>query len=368
VQVTPTSRRGHYQLTPAGYVGTIVGPRCRLILLPKIPLQGLLSLFSSSCPPLVEDGADPGNELLDFLATRLAHLLAERAAVGLHRGYREHAERVPFLRGRLDVPAHLRDGDLHKDRLPCHFEEVTADVPCNQVPKATAERLLRCPLLGEEVRALLEGALRAYGTIGPIPLNSDTFASLGIDRLTEGYRRLLDLCRLLAEGLTEGGADGPRECPVFLLDLERIFERYVTTGIEQAFAGSNRHAVEAQPLVVASRPVPGQPELQVRPDVLVRRGGRPVLVVDAKWKVLAESALVTEDVYQVLSYCTILGVRRAVLVYPGRRNRACRYTLARAPVHVEIRTLCVTGTREACVRALRRLGKALRHVRPVNEW
>ena len=62
-----------------------------------------------------------------------------------------------------------------------------------------------------------------------------------------------------------------------------------------------------------------RPALEMRPDVTVYRDGRPTLVVDAKWKRPA-GAPSPADLYQMLAYCTALGVGRAVLVYPGRRD------------------------------------------------
>jgi predicted component of viral defense system (DUF524 family) len=105
--------------------------------------------------------------------------------------------------------------------------------------------------------------------------------------------------------------------------------------------------------------VPGQPDVQMRPDVLILRGEQPRLVVDAKWKRLTKGPLVTADVYQMLAYCAGLGVDRAVLVYPGRRDRCWEYTLARTPVRIEVRTLRVVGDRDACCRSLNRLGDRL---------
>jgi len=87
---------------------------------------------------------------------------------------------------------------------------------------------------------------------------------------------------------------------------------------------------------------------------------RAKVVVDAKWKDLAGSPLLTHDIYQVLAYCTALGVGRGVLVYPGRRSRAWDYEMMGTPIRLTVCTVRVVGDREACTRSLRRLGRALR--------
>jgi 5-methylcytosine-specific restriction enzyme subunit McrC len=363
IELAPTGRRGRYRLTPTGHVGTIVGPSCRFVIRPKLPIRNLFYLLDRiGSVPLVEDhtAAVPGTEVLDFLAGQLAQLLAERAAAGLHRAYAGRADQGPFLLGKLDLAAQLRDPNGRKDQFHCQYEDFTADVPCNQIPKATAERVLGSPLLGEEARAALRRALSGFAGISTIPLDPDSYAAAAPDRLTEAYRPLLDLCRLLAEGLTAGPAAGRTACPAFLLDMERVFECYVTQGVRRAFPPGGRYDVAVQPLFVANQPLIGQPDISMRPDIVVHRTGQPVLVVDAKWKSLIGSPLVTEDLYQVLAYGAALKVRRALLVYPGRRDRSWTYSLARVPVRVEIRTLRVTGSREDCTRSLGKLGRAVR--------
>ena len=361
VELLPTRHRGRYRLTPTGHVGTIVAPHSRLVIRPKVPVENLFHLLDPTAPlPTVADSAavEPGTEALDFLAGRLAWLLAERAAAGLHRAYAERAEQGPFLQGRLDVPAQLRDPNGRTDRIHSRYEEFSVDVPCNQVPRATAELVLRSPLAADWVRAALRRSLQAFAGVSSVPLGPESFQAAQTDRLTESYRPLLDLCRLLADSLAPQELAGSVPCPAFLLDMERVFERYVTAGVVRAFQDRPVCTVAVQPLHLANEPVSGAPNIPMRPDLLVEWGGRR-LVADAKWKRLTRS-LVTPDVYQVLAYATALGTERAVLVYPGKRDRTWAYTLPRSPVSLVIQTLRVVGSRERCQRSLERLGRILR--------
>jgi 5-methylcytosine-specific restriction enzyme subunit McrC len=362
VKLVPTRQRDVYTLTPTGHVGTLVAPHCRLLIRPKIPVRNVFYLLDpDGSVPVAEDrtAAAPGADLLDFLAGYLARLLAERAARGLHRAYVERSLHGPFVQGRLDLPAQLRDAHGRKDRVHCRHEDFTADVPCNQVARATAERVLRSPLLGEAARQTLRLSLAPFADVSPVSLGPDSFAGAAADRLAEGYRPLLDLCRLLAESLGPGEAAGASACPAFLLDMERVFERYLTAHCVSAWGGQGRGGASVQPLFRPHRPVAGQPEMAMRPDLTLDRDGRPSLVVDAKWKRLPKGALITADAYQVLAYCAALGVGQGALVYPGRRCRKWEYRFEHSPVRLEVRTLRVVGSRDACLAAARRLARLL---------
>src|SRR5262249_43816328 len=150
----------------------------RLVIRPKIPLANLAYLLDPTSPlPTAEDRvtATLGDNLLDFLAARLARLLEERTTAGLHCGYVERNEQGPFLYGRLDLPAHLRDPNGRKDRLHSCYEDFTADVPCNQLACATAELVCGSPLLGETVRQALRQALQGYAGVSPVALGPELF-------------------------------------------------------------------------------------------------------------------------------------------------------------------------------------------------
>ena len=228
-------------------------------------------------------------------------------------------------------------------------------MPCNRAPRATAERLLASALLGERVRDALRRRLRGFDEVQSGSPTPDLFAAAAADRQAEGYGPLLDLCRLLADALGPTDAAGSTACPAFLLDMERVFERHVTRGVLEAFAGEEGWTTAAQQTHEVA------PGLEMRPDVTAHRDGRPALVVDAKWKRPA-GAPSPADLYQMLAYCTALGVGRAVLVYPGRRDRMRTYALRNAPIRVEMRTLRVVGDGAECRRSLKRLGRGLRSI------
>lgn len=362
--LVPTSEHGVFAVTPRGFVGAIRAPHCRLTIRPKIPLRNFfLMLDSSSRIPESGDGlqAEPGMETLDFLASRLAHLLQERAAAGLHHAYVERAVQGHAIQGRLDMPAQLRHSTVRKDVLHSRCEELTADVPCNQLPKATAELILRSPLLGDLVRGALLHALRAFAGITSPPLDANSFAAVELTRLTAAYRPLLEVCRLIVESFGSGLDGQARDFPSFLLDMERVFEGYVTQTVTAAFAGSACR-IETQPSYRIPCSLAEQPDLLLRPDVVVRRDGKPVLIVDAKWKTCRGTPIVGDDVHQALAYAIALAAPRVGLVYPGWRDRTWPYQFQYAGVCLEIRQLRVVGSAEQCRRSRQRLGRGLRPV------
>lgn len=364
LEVLPAGRRDRYRLTALGCAGVLVAPACRFVIRPKIPLANVLAMLD----PLAEVpsggdriAAEKGTEALEFLAGQLARRMTERVAAGLYRAYRERREQGTVLHGRLDLPAQLREASGRKDQLHSQYDELSTDLPCHRAVKATVEMLLTSPLLGAEVRAALRKALAGFEDVSSVPLSTRLWDTIGAERLPAEYGPLLDLCRLLADSLTLNDIGGNTPVPSFLLDLERVFEMHVTRGVVEAFAQGSTHTVAVQVTRTVSEPARDQPDVTMRPDLTIDRDGRTVLVIDAKWKRLPRSAE-PADLYQVLAYGTALGAKGLVLVYPGRRCSVRTYRFKHTPMQLMVCTLGVAGTREACVRSMRRLGRTLKGI------
>src|SRR5262245_55009961 len=163
LRLEPSRRSGHYRLTPTRLVGVIVGPSCRIVLRPKLPLASLSYLIDSKTPLYLQQGPDTeGAQLLDLLALRLAALLGERVRAGLHLGYVESPGEGPLLEGRLDMARQLRQPEPQPRVFHFQRDEQTVDIACNRAIRGVAERLLASPLLDETSRAALRSSLTGF--------------------------------------------------------------------------------------------------------------------------------------------------------------------------------------------------------------
>lgn len=336
LDLTPAGGRNVWRVRPGGVAGVILTPRRRIVIEAKIPISTLLSPFER------QTGAvRPHGDVLDALAEQLARTMLERAAVGLHRGYRERPHQGPFLVGRLDLMAQLREPPGRKEQIHSRPDEFTADLPCNQIPKALAGRLAASPFLGDAARALLRQARAAFDPVDDAALSIDGLATLSREPTPAGYGPLLDLCHILTG--VAGAEAGPQ---ALLVSLDRWFERYVTRAVEAEFGP----AVHSQRTYHV-----GEPGVLVRPDVAIEQDQRVAVVVDAKWKRLGAGGPESDDLYQVLAYAGLLGATDAVLAYPGR-GRPSTLTFARLPTRVHLYRVRVSGPPTRFVRQLRTLG------------
>ena len=101
--------------------------------------------------------------------------------------------------------------------------------------------------------------------------------------------------------------------------MDQLFEAYVAKRLQQ-IASAVEIAIQGP---VRSFSVDGA--FPLRPDIVVLAAGRPVLVLDTKWKLLDRglSDVDFADLRQVYAYARVYGVDRAVLAYPGTSAAQC---------------------------------------------
>jgi len=113
--------------------------------------------------------------------------------------------------------------------------------------------------------------------------------------------------------------EGPHEFVSFLLDMNRLFERFVgrmfIRELDVAFANVE---LQSQWALGRKRRSDGtiRPWGRIRPDIELRRLGQPICVLDTKYKPTSAEQVQNPDVYQVLAYCTARKVSYGGLIYP----------------------------------------------------
>ena len=135
-------------------------------------------------------------------------------------------------------------------------------------------------------------------------------------RLNEHYKPALRLARLVLANLTLQDAVGETQASSFMLDMNALFERFVTKRLQRALRG--RLKVKAQHRDQLDK----EGTVAVKPDLVFRSAGTPNFVADIKYKLTDDTAAGRHpDYYQLLAYTTALDLPEGVLIYCLDANR-----------------------------------------------
>lgn len=303
---------GGYVVGAREYVGAVAVSDLRILVRPKVPMDNVFLMLGSGMPrdswrsEQYDFATSP--DLLASFAAFFGRTCTETLRAGVIRKYRTMSERLLTIRGRIDLAAQLRRPGLESP-VACAFDEYTDDVTENRVVKAALARLLRVAGIGNDVRRALRRELARLADVSADVPDLALVERLHYDRLNAHYRPLVALSVLVLRNVTLRDSPGGATASAFLVDMNDLFQTFVTDRLRASLAG--RLEVDAEPVVHLGmrRAVPMQP------DLVLRRGGTPVYVGDAKYKLVASARGYAPDYYQLLAYTTAMDLPEGVLVY-----------------------------------------------------
>jgi 5-methylcytosine-specific restriction enzyme subunit McrC len=258
-------------------------------------------------------------------------------ARGVIRSYQEQRERLVALRGRIDFAA--SSAGRHRPAGGVPFDDYTADIAENRYLKTAVRRALRVPRVPPEDRRRLMQQLVALEEVTDVPAPADDVRPDRAHPAQRHYEPALRLARLLLANLTLVDQRGGTTASSFMVDMNDLFERFVTERLRRALRG--RLEVRSEPPVHLGE---GR-QVLMKPDLEFRRRGVPVYVGDVKYKLTADARARSGDYYQLLAYTTALDLPEGVLIYcladGGRPERSVTVRHAGKVLHT--RAVDLTG-------------------------
>jgi 5-methylcytosine-specific restriction enzyme subunit McrC len=128
---------------------------------------------------------------------------------------------------------------------------------------------------------------------------------------------------------TETGPDGTAVA-AFVLSMDKLFEDFVTVVLREALAAHPGSTSKQYPGFLDEHGT-----IAIRPDVVHLIDGRPVAVFDAKYKLEGNTGRFTNpEAYQMLAYCTALGVRTGWLVYANGTGASTPHRIRHTAIEI----------------------------------
>lgn len=339
---------GTVAVTASHHIGTIVTPDIELLIRPKVPLENLLTMLAVGMPAeawrheVFAYGSD--RNLLPALAAFFARTLERALATGLRRDYRPEREKLVALRGRVDVARQFRNPGVVSP-LACAFDEYTPDIDENRYLRAAVRHLLRVPGIRADTRRVLQFELARFEDVADVGVDPDLADRIRFTRLNRHYEPAIRLAALVLRNLTLIDRAGAASAASFLLDMNDLFQRWVTERLRVAL---RRHlVVRAEPTVHLGL----HQRVTMNPDLTMLDAGVPVYVADVKYKLTFSGAGRSDDYYQLLAYTTAMDLPEGLLIYcqddgtvpelevvvrhAGKRLWTCALPLAGSPKDVE---------------------------------
>jgi 5-methylcytosine-specific restriction enzyme subunit McrC len=256
----------------------------------SIPIQNLYYLFLYARDRFpegqaIEVAATHSPDLVDLFAKVLLSGTRRLLRRGLDRHYLEVEEETASPRGRFLLSETFKRSTLIRGRAVCAYDELSVDIPHNQVLKATVRTLAAREGIDRSLAQELRTVHRQMAGVSDRPLTRSLFQRVQLGRNNRHYDLLLRICGLILDSLLPGEGAGRTRFADILADEARmstVFEAFVRNfyrSEQRAFRVGADHlawdASCADPQHARFLPV-------MRTDVTLRAPGRTI-VLDAKF-------------------------------------------------------------------------------------
>jgi 5-methylcytosine-specific restriction enzyme subunit McrC len=338
------------------------GGTVRLRITPKVSIERLFFLLGYSLDPRGwrDEEVDVAgyDELLPAFAHAVERQTDRALRQGLLQGYRLTEATAFVVRGRI------REAEQVQRRfgapLPAEiaYDEFTTDIAENRILRAAVERLLRLSGVPRAVRTRLMHQRARLADVTPL-VQGQTLPRWRPNRLNARYHNALKLADLVLEGASAEHLPGGLRMNGFLLDMNKVFEDFVCVALREALAAYGGHGTLQSRNIYLDE----DDAIRMRPDfVWYAETGVPLAVADAKYKVGKPHGYPDADLYQMLAYCTSLGLEEGHLVYAKGNASHAAHVVRRSGIALHQHALDLGQPRSVLLSEMTAL--AARMIRP----
>jgi 5-methylcytosine-specific restriction enzyme subunit McrC len=228
---------------------------------------------------------------------------------GLINGYLNQSETSQVLKGRVDFSRQFKKHSGSFFPFEISFDNYVSDIPENQILKKALQISLKFALKERSMRNRAQNILFRFKEVSDI---QDT-PKWNTSRLNAQYWDSLKLAELIIKSNGFDERIGNVQISGFSIDMYRVFEDFIGKQLSQRVNGSRDLISVQKSLALDTGGI-----YQEKPDLIWYRDGKPFQVMDTKYKKPEGESQQRDslnDLRQVISYASLLGLKEAHLIY-----------------------------------------------------
>jgi 5-methylcytosine-specific restriction enzyme subunit McrC len=312
--IVELSRRvsGEFVIKADSKIGFISVQGVQVNVAPRFPVYnvfyflGLLDELKLD-PEKVEISAS--EDFLAVLFQSFIQSVQKATRKGLISGYVNREDSIPVLKGRVDFSRQFKNHLGQYYPFEVSFDDFVEDVPENQILKKALQISLKYGLQSRNLRNQAHNLLFNFKDTSDVQVVPTWNAS----RLNSHYWDALRIAELIISGNGFHENSGDVLINGFSIDMYKVFEEFVAKQLATRVNNPSDRLVTQKilPLDVGGL-------YKEKPDIIWYRDGRPFQVLDTKYKKPegeTQQRDSLDDLRQVISYASLLGLKQAHLVY-----------------------------------------------------
>ena len=355
-----------YVLTPGAIIGALEVEDLSVAIQPKLGIGRVLFLASYAMGAFRLRDRNPfdfrdEDTLVEALVPGFVSAARRAFARGLLHGYRTETETLHVVRGRVRIGEQIRRRFGVPLPIEVRYDDFTEDILMNRLVKAAAARLGLMRIRSRQSRADLGWVDATLENVAAVEFAPNALPEVSFNRLNEHYREVVALALLILRYSTIETERGATRAAGFLMDMNRVFQDFVTEAIREALGLSDR--VFRSDGGIRGVTLDEGHSVQLKPDLSWWDGPDCTFVGDAKYKRAVDERVPNADLYQLLAYATALDLPGGLLVYAQGEADDVAHRIRHVGKRLEIATLDLSGTIDSVRDGVEKLAEKVRSMR-----
>jgi 5-methylcytosine-specific restriction enzyme subunit McrC len=244
---------------------------------------------------------------MELLVTEVAYLMRQ----GLTKSYRKTEGNRTALKGKLLFAKQIRHNLVHAERFYVQHSTYDRENKFNCILQKALHLVARL-CTQASLRAHVAQLLIDFPELPDIAVDEALFQRLPWTRKTEGYRKAIDIARLLLLNFHPDIRGGEENVIALMFDMNQLWERYMMQILRHA--APDGWTVEGQRRALFWE-ADGLPDANLKPDIVLHGSGCTI-ILDTKWKLLDGGRPSDADIRQLFAYQHKWKAEEGFLVYP----------------------------------------------------
>jgi 5-methylcytosine-specific restriction enzyme subunit McrC len=348
-----------WSLRPLSKVGAVAVDDVEIHVQPKIAIDRLIHLLEYGTGGVrwrsetVE--AEHADDLLLAIVEVYERITRRALQRGLLQGYRVVEEPLPLVRGRIREADQLRIRFALPVPVEVSYDDFTVDTAENRWLRAAGRRCLRLSGLPRALRhrlVQLDLSLADVALVPPAAL--DRWQP---NRLNARLHDALKLAEVIVRSSSfEARGDG-LAVNGFVIDMARVFEDFVCSALAAGLRAHEGRTATQDPWFLDH-----DRAIRMRPDLVwYSSNDVPLAVIDAKYKAEKPEGFPDADLYQMLAYCTALGLPRGRLIYAKGNAEPARHLVRHSGIEINCTALDLSAPPTALLAQVDRVADEIAH-------
>lgn len=258
------------------------------------------------------------NTILDLYFEMFVKEVEYLLHTGLVKKYRKTESNAKALKGSLQFGKHIQQNITHQERFYVRHTSYDCEHLLHFIIYKTL-KLLKQINTNAPLQSRIGSLLLYFPEMPDIKVTEATFSKLHFNRKTEGYKKAIEIARLILLQYHPDLSKGRNHVLALMFDMNDLWEQFVYVCLRKG----NKDAdikIKAQTSKYFWRKKQHR-ATTMRPDILIERSGEGNnIVLDTKWKNLYSNNPSSSDLRQMYVYHEYFNANKVALIYPGNEN------------------------------------------------